>query len=184
MSTRTWFVSHRGTLPRLFKRSLLMYNDLGRVGKGHHGPFLAQDMVDPKEENFVEVRKIQEGKEETGAEAVAEVPRRPSKNNESTTASIQHFSQAWHQVTENSFILNIVVNGYKIQFEEIPVQFYHVDRNMSVTNTAVCKNKVSELLKCKVIKVVSPSPGQYISHIFPVPKKCVGKFRIIFDLTS
>ena len=31
---------------------------------------------------------------------------------------------------------------------------------------------------------MSPSPGQYISHIFPVPKKTPGEYRIIFDLSE
>ena len=99
-------------------------------------------------------------------------------------ASLPHFSQAWQQVTSNSLILNIVCNGYKIQFHTIPVQYNYVARDMSQSNIDVCKVKVSEFLQCRYIKVVTPSHDQFISHIFPVPKKTLGEFRIIFDLSE
>ena len=111
------------------------------------------------------------------------MPRSP-RSNKKKTASLPHFSQAWHQVTDNSVILNIVVNGYKIQFVQSPFQLYFHERTMSFKTISICKIKVSELLTSKVIKIVEPSHDQFISHIFPVPKKCLGKFRIIFDLTD
>jgi len=55
---------------------------------------------------------------------------------------------------------------------------------MSNKNTVICKQKVKEFLKFKIIKIVSPNHEQFISHIFPVPKKSPGDFRIIFDLTE
>ena len=55
---------------------------------------------------------------------------------------------------------------------------------MSKSNILICKNKVSEFLKFKIIKVVSPNHDQFISHIFPVPKKSLGEFRIILDLSD
>ena len=39
-------------------------------------------------------------------------------------------------------------------------------------------------MSLKRIKVVTPSGDQFLSHIFPVPKKTPGDFRIIFDLTE
>ena len=55
---------------------------------------------------------------------------------------------------------------------------------MSIKNTNICKQKVKEFLKFKIIKRVNPSHGQFLSHIFPVPKKSPGEYRIIFDLTE
>ena len=55
---------------------------------------------------------------------------------------------------------------------------------MSPKNIKICGNKVSEFLEYKIIKVISPNHDQYISHIFPVPKKTLGEFRIIFDLSD
>lgn len=87
-------------------------------------------------------------------------------------------------MTQNSFILNIVCNGYRIQFIKSPIQTHFIPRNQSKAHEKICKLKVSEFLSCKIIKVVTPSPDQFVSHIFPVPKKTPGKYRIIFDLSD
>ena len=55
---------------------------------------------------------------------------------------------------------------------------------MSKKNIDICKVKVAEFLDVKIIKVVSPNHDQFVSHIFPVPKKTLGEYRIIFDLTE
>ena len=54
---------------------------------------------------------------------------------------------------------------------------------MSSTATSVTARKVKELRREGALIIVQPSPGQFISHIFPVPKKSPGEFRIIFDLS-
>ena len=87
-------------------------------------------------------------------------------------------------MTNNSFILNIIVNGYNIQFISIPVQSVYTPRNMSNSNTSICQGKVGEFLDVRIIKVVTPTLDQFVSHIFPVPKKTLGEYRIIFDLTE
>ena len=55
---------------------------------------------------------------------------------------------------------------------------------MSDNTIKICKIKIIEFLDCRIIKAVSPSHGQFISHIFPVAKKTLGEYRIIFDLTE
>ena len=55
---------------------------------------------------------------------------------------------------------------------------------MSSSTTKICKVKVKEFLEFKIIKVVTPNHDQYISYIFPVPKKSLTDHRIIFDLTE
>ena len=87
-------------------------------------------------------------------------------------------------MTNNSLILNIICNGYKIQFVTPPHQTKFKPRSMSIKNTNICKQKVKEFLNFKIIKRVNPSHGQFLSHIFPVPKKSPGEYRIIFDLTE
>ena len=99
-------------------------------------------------------------------------------------ARLPHFSQAWQQVTNNSLILNIVCNGYKIQFITEPHQTKFVPRYMSKKSTKICQKKVKEFLKFKIVKVVTPNHDQFVSHIFPVPKKTLDEYRIIFDLTD
>ena len=79
-------------------------------------------------------------------------------------------------------MLNIILHGYQIQFTSLPVQTFFCPRTISSTTTEILKVKIKEFLKFKIIKIVSPSQGQYISHIFPVPKKSLTDYRIIIDL--
>ena len=112
-------------------------------------------------------------------------PRPPLKNSITSKAGrIQHFSQAWQQVTSNSFVLNIVTQGYKIQFVSIPIQSNFIPRSMSSSSTKVTKVKVNEYLEYKIIKVIHPNQAQYISYVFPVPKKSLTDHRLIFDMTE
>ena len=73
--------------------------------------------------------------------------------------------------------------GYKIQFISPPTPSSYVPREISNSNFSVLSNKVKELYLNGALITVSPSPDQYISHIFTVPKKTPGEFRVIFDLS-
>ena len=134
---------------------------------------------------FSQEKGVGEG-DAAGAEAsVSPPPRPPIKNKPKCSAArLPHFSQAWQQVTSNSFILNIVCNGYLIQFSKTPYQTNFVPRSHSHEFIKICSIKVKEFLSRNIIKRVSPGPGQYVSHIFPVPKKTEGEYRIIFDLSE
>ena len=79
-----------------------------------------------------------------------------------------------------------MTNGYKIQFSSVPVQVNYQPRSISSKNEKICKDKVKKFLKFKIIKIIDPNHDQieFISHIFPVPKRSPGEYRIIFDLTD
>ena len=109
--------------------------------------------------------------------------RRPSPSKLGSAARLPHFADAWHEVTNNSFILNVVKNGYKLQFISPPIQSSYSPRSMSKSACEVTAVKVQELLREGALIVVVPSPGQFISHIFPVPKQTPGEFHSIFDLS-
>ena len=108
-------------------------------------------------------------------DVVAEAPSRPLPKNNSTckAARLPHFSQAWHKVTNNNFILNIITNGYKIQFTKIPTQDNFKPRNMSQNKILICKDKVLEFLSKNIIKIVSSNCAQFISY-FHFQKKSLG----------
>ena len=55
---------------------------------------------------------------------------------------------------------------------------------MSPNCIKICKSKVKDFLFNKAIKVVKPNHDQYISHIFPIPKKSLGEYRVILDLSD
>ena len=73
--------------------------------------------------------------------------------------------------------------GYKIQFISLPPPSTYAPRDISDSAFAVTAKKVNELYLNGALTIVSPSPDQYISHIFTVPKKTPGEFRVIFDLS-
>ena len=98
---------------------------------------------------------------------IQEITSKPPKK----AARLPHFSQAWQQVTNNSLILNIVCNGYKIQFITEPFQSKFVPRNLSKKNPKICQKKVKEFLKFKIVKVVTPNHDQFLSHIFQSLKR-------------
>ena len=82
-------------------------------------------------------------------EKVLAAPRRPTpiKTTPANSpplkaARLPFFTQAWHQVTTNSLILNIVKNGYKIQFISKPYQKKFIPRSMSKKNTIICEQKL------------------------------------------
>ena len=81
-------------------------------------------------------------------------------------------------------LLNIVKYGYKLQFTSPPFQDFYFPRTYSPSSLSISKAKVEELLYEGAIIEVNPSPNQFLSHIFPVPKQTLGEFRMIFDLSE
>ena len=71
-------------------------------------------------------------------------------------------------------------------FNSSPFQENFKNRSMGSKNLKICKANVEKFLEYKIIKVVNPNHDQikFISHIFPVPKKSIGDYRIIFDLSE
>ena len=55
---------------------------------------------------------------------------------------------------------------------------------MSSEYLNICSYKIKKFLANGAIKVVQPSPDQFLSNIFPVPKKSLQDHRIILDLSE
>ena len=102
----------------------------------------------------------------------------------STAARLPCFIHNWAKVCSNNFILRIVAKGYKIQFISRPIQNNFSQRDMSASSLKICSNKVKEFCHQGAVIPVSLKSCKYISYIFPVPKKAMGEFRIIFDLSE
>ncbi|CAL4068463.1 unnamed protein product, partial [Meganyctiphanes norvegica] len=101
-----------------------------------------------------------------------------------SAARLPHFLDRWQQVTDCHFILNIVQYGYIIQFESVPFQSYFIAKDMSKDNIIVCQRKVKQFLGSGAIIKVKSSRDQFLSTIFPVPKKSLKDHRIILDLSD
>ena len=101
-----------------------------------------------------------------------------------SAARLPHFIAKWEQVTANNFILNIIKYGYIIQFEYIPYQEKFYQRNYSPKDIIICKTKITKMLACGAIITVQPDHDQFLSSIFPVPKRALNEYRIILDLSE
>ena len=101
-----------------------------------------------------------------------------------TAARLPYFVHNWAKVCSNNFILRIVAEGYKLQFISTPSQINFTQRDMSASSLKICNSKVKVFSIQGAVIPVSLKDCKYISHIFPVPKKAVGEYRIIFDLTE
>ena len=112
-------------------------------------------------------------------------PGRPIPRNRprGSAARLPYFVDNWAKVCSNEFILRIVAEGYKLQFISVPVQHSFTPRTMSASSLSICYNKACEFLDAGAIISVSSDSCKFISYIFPVPKKTLGEFCIIFDLT-
>ena len=71
-----------------------------------------------------------------------------------------------------------------MQFTSTPVLPPYSPRSFSPKSLSICKAKVDELLHEGALIRVRPSQNQFLSHIFPVPKRTSGEYRIIFDLSD
>ena len=96
---------------------------------------------------------------------------------------ISRFFQNWTNLTQDQFILNIVKEGYDIEFESEPCAL--CNRKPINFNTKE-QQIISELLKKfedKGIIVESEhEPGEILSNIFIRPKQD-GKYRLILNLS-
>lgn len=89
----------------------------------------------------------------------------------------------WKKITSNKFILNIIENGYKIQFLDNPSFPKSIISNpKSHDNIFSINQQVSRLLDMGAISKVKPIQNQVLSRIFTV-KKSNGEDRMILDLS-
>ena len=111
-------------------------------------------------------------------------PPLPRSQPKGSAARLPFFVDNWTKVCSNNFILRIVANGYKLQFKSTPSQDEFVPRIMSKSSKEICFKNVKKFLSQGAIKSVSFSSCSFFSNIFPVPKKTLGEFRIIFILLN
>ena len=97
---------------------------------------------------------------------------------------LRHCVQNWKIVCQNSWVLGVVENGYKIPLKFPPYQ-RNPPTNPSVSGPAydVLVQEAIGLKAKEAVSVVDHIPGEYISSYFAVPKpRSPGKFRPILNL--
>ena len=101
-------------------------------------------------------------REDAGPRARSVRPERPLTRGISSeqSARLPHFVAAWEQVTENNFILQIVRDGYRLDFVSEPYQEPFSPRPMSRNTIKICNKKVTQFLLHGTIVETKPSHDQ------------------------
>ena len=92
-----------------------------------------------------------------------------------------HFS-SWIKIMSDKWLLDIVKNGYSIEFESEPsVSGYFNQSSFSKKEAEIISQEIEKLVKMDVLKSVVPCADQFLSNIFLVPKHD-GGHRLILNL--
>ena len=110
-------------------------------------------------------------------------PVNPPSSADDDQSHLLRYYDKWCSITNDSFILRIIREGYKIQFlQQNNISPKPVVSTPSVSKKNYIDKEISELLESGIISKVDPSPDQVVSRVFLVPKK-TGDFRMIIDLS-
>lgn len=110
----------------------------------------------------------------------------PSRENNSPNGAgaIRKYVKNWHSLTDNSFILNIIHFGYKINFNNCSSFPCSVNSSVnSIQKRNDIMGQIDRLLLTGAISKVDPHPKQIYSRVFCV-KKANGDNRMILDLSK
>lgn len=95
--------------------------------------------------------------------------------------NIQNYYENWKEITSDKNILDIVKNGVRIDFSEIPSHKEMGYMSYSPQEKIIIENEIAKLSKKGVIKKCSPVDDQFISSVFTRTKKD-GSHRMILNL--
>ena len=93
---------------------------------------------------------------------------------------IRHYWRAWRLISADPWILGVVQEGFRLEFESSPVAWI-VPRNagMSEAQLSIGRQEVKDLFKKGAI--IEPSRVEFVSPMFIIPK-ATGGFRPIINL--
>ena len=101
-----------------------------------------------------------------------------------TAGKLSLYHENWTKLTTDKYILDIIANGYQIEFSSHPcASCDKKEIQFSVTETIAIESLLQKLLFNKVIEKAQYVEGQVISNIFVVPKQD-GTFRLILNLKN
>ncbi|MEW8548293.1 MAG: hypothetical protein AB2693_32720 [Candidatus Thiodiazotropha sp.] len=92
-----------------------------------------------------------------------------------------HFS-SWVEITSDKRLLDVVKNGYSIEFESEPdILGFSNQSSFSKKEADIISQEIEKLVKMEVLSTVEPCADQFLSNIFIVPKHD-GGHRLILNL--
>ena len=99
-------------------------------------------------------------------------------------ARLPFFLDQWRQVTTNKWVLRVVEEGYKLQFDpDPPPPRPFIPTSYSPSSSHIIRSLLIDYVDKGAIMVVDIRPDQFVSRIFEVPKK-TGDYRLILDLSD
>ena len=91
------------------------------------------------------------------------------------------FAKNWKKLTSDKYILDIVTNGLRLDFKEIPKNRQYQFRTLKNDELEIVKAEVDKLLSKQVICESRRERNDYLSNVFTRNKKDGGK-RMILNL--
>lgn len=96
--------------------------------------------------------------------------------------NISNHFDTWRQVTSDSNLLNIVKNGYHIEFHSTPTQSHScIHKVFNDRENSIISAEIDNLLAIQAVNKVEPCSSQFVSPIFLRPKPD-GSHRLILNL--
>ena len=105
-----------------------------------------------------------------------------NQNNKTPAGTLSRYFCNWERFLSNSFVLNIVRSGYKIQLNHKNVFIHKMITIPSKSKRPLILKEIEKHLSSGVISKITPLNSDIVSRIFSVPKPN-GKLRIIIDLS-
>ena len=103
-------------------------------------------------------------------------------NSQPAGGELSRYIINWRNITKDSFVLNVVSEGYKIQILNSDIHLSPIISTPSKEKKVAILAEINSLLERGFISKISHSPDQIVSKVFIVPKKN-GKNRMIIDLS-
>ena len=91
------------------------------------------------------------------------------------------FAKNWKKITSDKYILDIVTNGLRLDFKEIPKNRQYQFRTLKNDELDIVKAEVDKLLSKQVICESRRERNDYLSNVFTRKKKDGAK-RMILNL--
>ena len=86
----------------------------------------------------------------------------------------------WRSLGASQFILNVICQGYKIPFFELPIPFFKANNASALSNSSFVSQAVNELLHAYLVEEIFCVPD--IVNPLSVSTRSSGKQRLILDL--
>ena len=96
---------------------------------------------------------------------------------------LKHYVEFWHTITDDDFIIQCI-KGVKLDFQNLSAQSKPMPPiNCSISEKVKIDGEIKKYIDSGIIKEIEHCKGEYVSQIFPRPKKN-GNVRIILNLRN